>query len=149
MLETAPTRCRQGLLERRRLFLVGLGQSPHLVRGQAQVSEHSPKGLAAVDDLQELPAFLDLQPRLRSASSACPGFGAWNRRHLVQLYPAFHLVMVPWAARLPRRRPSGSVRLRTFLELLRCPRRTRNEAQGKPPPDDRRRHTGGGGRLTD
>jgi hypothetical protein len=57
MLEIVPTRCRQGLLERRRPLLVGLGQSPHLVRGQAQVSEHSPKGLAAVDDLQELPAF--------------------------------------------------------------------------------------------
>ena len=138
MLETAPTRCRQGLLERRRLFLVGLGQSPHLVRGQAQVSEHSPKGLAAVDDLQELPAFLDRQPRLRSASSACPGFGAWNRRHLVQLYPAFHLVMVPWAARLPRRRPSGSVRLRTFWSCSAV-----HGAPGMRPRESHRRTTGG------
>ena len=80
MFEIVPTRCRQGLLERRRPFLVGLSQSPHLVRGQAQVSEHSPKGLAAVDDLQELPAFLDLQPRLRSASSACLASSLWNRR---------------------------------------------------------------------
>jgi hypothetical protein len=31
----------------------------------------------------------------------------------VQLHPAFHLVMVPCAPRLPRRRPSGSVRSRT------------------------------------
>ena len=56
----------------------------------------------------------------------------------MQLHPAFHLVMVPWAARVPRRRPSGSVRSRTSCNCSRV--------QGGPgisPRESQRRTTGG------
>ena len=62
----------------------------------------------------------------------------WYWRHRVQLHPAFHLVMVPCAPRLPRRRPSGSVRSRTSKSCA----RVHGEA-GISPSDSQRLTTGG------
>jgi hypothetical protein len=54
----AAGRCK-GSLQLGRPFLVGLGQSPHLIRGQLQVTNHGPERLPRVDRLQELLPYLD------------------------------------------------------------------------------------------
>jgi hypothetical protein len=54
VLEVAAAGCRQRSLEFCRPLLVGLGQSPHLVRRHAKVTEHRAERLAAVDRVQEL-----------------------------------------------------------------------------------------------
>ena len=56
----------------------------------------------------------------------------------MQLHPAFHLVMVPWAPRLPRRRPPGSVMSRTSSSCIRV-----HGGPGISPRDSQRRTTGG------
>jgi hypothetical protein len=40
-------------------FLVGLGEPPNLIGGQAQVAEHRAERLTAVDRIQELLPYLD------------------------------------------------------------------------------------------
>jgi hypothetical protein len=47
--EVVPTGCRQRSIEGSEPFIVGLGQSPDLVRGEAKITEHSPEGLASVN----------------------------------------------------------------------------------------------------
>jgi hypothetical protein len=42
-----------------RPFLVGFGQSPHLVGGQAKITEHRPERLATADRVEELLPRLD------------------------------------------------------------------------------------------
>jgi transposase len=42
-----------------RPFLVGLGQSPHLVGGQAKITEHCPERQAIVDRVEKLFPQLD------------------------------------------------------------------------------------------
>ena len=44
----------KGGLKLGRPFLVGPGESPHLIRCQLQVAEHRPERLTAVDGVQEL-----------------------------------------------------------------------------------------------
>jgi hypothetical protein len=56
----------------------------------------------------------------------------------MQLHPAFHLVMVPWDPRLPRRRPSGSVRSRTSKSCARV-----HGGSGISPRNSQRLTTGG------
>ncbi len=53
MLKVAPAGCHQCGFERSRPLVVGLGESPHLVGGQAKFAERSSEQLAAVDDIQE------------------------------------------------------------------------------------------------
>jgi hypothetical protein len=50
MLEVVPAGCRYGGLKRCRPFVVGLGQYPHLVRGQPKITKHLPKRLAGAQD---------------------------------------------------------------------------------------------------
>jgi hypothetical protein len=54
VLEVIPARCRQGGLQFLRPFRVGLGEPPHLVRGQTKITEHRSERLAAVDRVEEL-----------------------------------------------------------------------------------------------
>ena len=54
VLEVIPTHCRQGCIQHLGPLLVGLGQSPHLVRGEAEVTEHCPERLAGIDRVEEL-----------------------------------------------------------------------------------------------
>jgi hypothetical protein len=61
------------------------------------------------------------------------------RRIMAELHPAFHLAMVPWAARLPSRRPSGSARSRTLCSCC-VHGGPRNQPGRQPPPHSRRRH---------
>ena len=70
MLEVASPRCRQGGLKRCRPVVVGPGEAPHLVGGQAKVTEYRPEWLAAVDRVEEVLPYLNRQPLLRSDSSA-------------------------------------------------------------------------------
>jgi hypothetical protein len=72
MLQVVPASSRQGGLERTRPLVVSLGQSPHLVRCQAKITEHLPERLADIDGVQEpLPHFYR-EPVLRPRSPVCP-----------------------------------------------------------------------------
>ena len=62
----------------------------------------------------------------------------WSWRHSPQLHPAFQRAKVPCAARLPRRRPSGSVRSRTSSSCC-CVQ----GGSGISPSESQRRTTGG------
>jgi hypothetical protein len=53
MLQVVPASSGQCSLERTRPLVVSLGQSPHLVRGQAKISKNRPERLASVDGVQE------------------------------------------------------------------------------------------------
>ena len=59
VLEVASPRCRQGGLKRCRPVVVGPGEPPNLVGGQAKVAEHRPEWLAAVHSVEELLPQLD------------------------------------------------------------------------------------------
>jgi hypothetical protein len=61
----------------------------------------------------------------------------WSRRHSAQLHPAFHLAMVPWVARVPRRLPCGSVSSRTWCSCC-----TVHGGGGISPSASHRRTTG-------
>ena len=73
MLEVVPAGRRQGRIQRRRPFFVGLGEAPHLVRCQAKITERLAERLADVDRVQELLPCLDGQPCLRFAPSTGSG----------------------------------------------------------------------------
>ena len=62
VLKVAPAGCHQCGFERSRPLVVGLGESPHLVGGQAKFAERSPEQLAAVDDIQEPLTHLGREP---------------------------------------------------------------------------------------
>jgi hypothetical protein len=53
-----------------RPLLIGPGQSPHLIGGQAKVTEHPVERLAAVNGVQEPLPYLDGQACLRPGSAA-------------------------------------------------------------------------------
>ena len=72
VLEVVSPRCRQGGLKRSRPVVVGLGESPNLVGGQAKVTEHGPERLAAVDRVEELLSHLDRESPLRLPPEAGP-----------------------------------------------------------------------------
>ena len=59
----APTRVLGRMMrdhrDKLRPFLVGFGQSPHLVGGQAKITEHRPERLATADRVEELLPRLD------------------------------------------------------------------------------------------
>jgi hypothetical protein len=59
VLEVVPAGRRQGRLQFLGPFLVGPGESPHLVGGQAEVTQYSPERLAAVDGIQHLRAHVN------------------------------------------------------------------------------------------
>jgi hypothetical protein len=72
MLEVVPAGCRQGGFQLLGPFVVGLGESPHLIGSQAEDAEHSPDRLAAVDRIQQLLPHLDRELLLRLTPKACP-----------------------------------------------------------------------------
>jgi hypothetical protein len=59
VLEVAVAGCRQGGLQIGRPLLVGLGESPDLVRGEAKLTEHRAERLATVDRIKKLLPHLD------------------------------------------------------------------------------------------
>jgi len=59
VLQVIPTGCRQCGLQLLGPFLVGLGESPHLIRCQLELAERRPERLASVDRVQELLPYLD------------------------------------------------------------------------------------------
>jgi hypothetical protein len=59
VLEVVPPGCHQCGFELLRPFLIGLGEPPHLVRGQAEITERLAKRLTSVDRIKELPPYLD------------------------------------------------------------------------------------------
>jgi hypothetical protein len=73
VLEVVPTGCRQGGLQLVGPFLVGLGEPPDLIGGQAQIPERRPERLTAADRIQELLAYVGRESLLRLAPEACPG----------------------------------------------------------------------------
>jgi hypothetical protein len=54
VLEVVSPRCRQGGLKRSRPVLVGFGESPNLVGGQAEVADGGLEWFACVDGSEEL-----------------------------------------------------------------------------------------------
>ena len=72
MLQVVPTGSRQCGLERTRPQLVGLGQSPHLVRCQAKLSNNRPERLTCVDGVQELLPHVYREPVLCPRSPVDP-----------------------------------------------------------------------------
>jgi hypothetical protein len=54
VLEVVATGCRQCGLQLLGPVLVGLGEPPNLVGGQAEVTEHRPERLATIDPVEEL-----------------------------------------------------------------------------------------------
>ena len=73
VLEVAASGSCQGCIERRRPRFVGLGEAPHLVRCQAEITERLAEGCATVDRVEELLACVDGQPCLRFAPPTGPG----------------------------------------------------------------------------
>jgi hypothetical protein len=59
VLEVASPRCRQGGLKRSRPVVVGPGEPPHLIRGQAKVADRRSERLATVHRVEELLPHLD------------------------------------------------------------------------------------------
>jgi hypothetical protein len=59
VLEVVPASCRQGGLQSGCPLTIGLGESPHLVRCQAEVPERRPERLECVDGVQKLLPQLD------------------------------------------------------------------------------------------
>jgi hypothetical protein len=59
VLRVLPASGHQGGLEHGRSLLVGLGEPPDLVSGQAEAADYLPEGLAAIDNSKELPPRLD------------------------------------------------------------------------------------------
>lgn len=54
VLEVVPAGCHQGCLQRGQPFLVGFGEPPHLIGGQAKVTQYRPEWLAVIDGVEEL-----------------------------------------------------------------------------------------------
>ena len=57
--EVVAAGCYQGGLNRSGPLVVSLGQPPHLIGGQAEITEHGPERLAAVDRIEELSPQVD------------------------------------------------------------------------------------------
>jgi hypothetical protein len=73
MPEVVTAACRRGSLQLFGPFAVGLGEPPHLIGGQAQVTEHRAERLAVVDCSRSCFRTSTGEPRLRIASEACFG----------------------------------------------------------------------------
>jgi hypothetical protein len=54
VLKVVPAGRRQGSLQLLGPFLVSLGEPPHLVGGQAKITEHVPERLTTVDGVKKL-----------------------------------------------------------------------------------------------
>ena len=70
MLDVVTSGCRQGGLKRCRPAVVGLGESPNLVGGQAELAAHRAERLATVDRVEEPLTHLDREPGVCPASKA-------------------------------------------------------------------------------
>jgi hypothetical protein len=68
VLEVVTAGCRQCGLERGRPLLVSLGEPPYLLRGQAEVADHSLKRNACTDALEKPPPDIGGEPCLRPGS---------------------------------------------------------------------------------
>lgn len=90
----------EGGLKRGRPLLVGPAEPPHLVGGEAKVTQYRPERLAGVQRIQELPAHSTgnrscaiARPRALSASRC-------QRRHTLHEHPLFQRACVPCSAGL-------------------------------------------------
>jgi hypothetical protein len=147
VLEVVASGSCQGRLELRRPLIVGLGETPHLVRCQAEITERLPERFATVDRVQELPPDFGGKPILRSAPAACSGVVALESAAFsaaTARIPPRHGAVDGTSATPPPVRISSAANL---LQLLQGPRRRRNQPERKPPPDDGRRDVADGGRM--
>jgi hypothetical protein len=54
VLKVVAARCCQGGIQLFGPFVVGLGESPHLIRSQAKITQYLPERLAPIDGVKEL-----------------------------------------------------------------------------------------------
>jgi hypothetical protein len=108
VLGVVPTGCRQGGLQPLRPFLVGLGQSPHLIGSQTQITEHRVERLAAVDGVEELLTYFDWEPLLCSGSPAGALVVSVRPTTRAQWHPVCQPALVPCAVSPTRLRVAKS-----------------------------------------
>jgi hypothetical protein len=147
VLEVVPAAGHQSGLKCAGPLLVGLGQSPHLVGGQAKVTEHRSERLATVDRVEELLPQLYGESLLRPASEARPGgvvLGFTASVAIAAFRPAGQGAVGDLRAAAAT---LGIGLVADLMQLLESPRRLRDPAERAPASDDRRRHIAHGSRL--
>jgi len=91
----ATNSCQGGVLQGRP-FMIGLGQPPNLIRGEAKVVQRLAEWFAVVDRIEEFLPTVDGQPPLRSGAGPVLWASLCARRQRVQRQRVCQPAEVPW-----------------------------------------------------